>query len=151
MCSCTLTFNCIFYEWYNLWYYIYHIVLFELHHSSLGSCDWHTPTLCPPWQCGSVTVHDCPTPSECGGASGECVVTDVILSSQLGQPRENKDALPRHVQLTLGEWQQHGSKLSCMPTPHRQSPTGGCGTASRTYSIHVGGLWQLEFHNQLPD
>ena len=132
MCSCTLTFNCIFYEWYNLWYYIHHIVLFELHHSSLGSCDWHTPTLCPPWQCGSVTVHDCPTPSECGGASGECVVTDVILSSQLGQPRENKDALPRHVQLTLGEWQQHGSELSCMPTPHPQSPTGGCGTPSRT-------------------
>ena len=28
-----------FYEWYSLGYYIYHIVLFELHHSSLGSCD----------------------------------------------------------------------------------------------------------------
>ena len=40
--------------------------------------------------------------AECGGVPGEWVVTDVIPASQLGQPREKKHTLPKHVQLTLG-------------------------------------------------
>ena len=43
------------------------------------------------------------------------MVTEVILSDQLGQPRENKDALPRHIQLTLGEY--CGSNM-VVPTSH---------------------------------
>ena len=39
---------------------------------------------------------------DCSGPSGDWVVTGIIPSSQLGHPRE-KDSLPRHVQLTLGE------------------------------------------------
>jgi len=62
-----------------------------------------------------MTVHIWPPPSDCSGTPGECVVTDIILSDQLGQPRENKDALPRHIQLTLGEY--CGSKM-VVPTSH---------------------------------
>ena len=49
--------------------------------------------------CVCVCVCVC---AECGGVPGELVVTDVIPASQLGQPREKKHTLPKHVQLTLG-------------------------------------------------
>ena len=49
--------------------------------------------------CVCVCVCVC---AECGGVPGEWVVTDVIPASQLGQPREKKHTLPKHVQLTLG-------------------------------------------------
>ena len=53
---------------------------------------------------GNAWDNDYPTPLECGVDPGECIVTNVILSSQFGQPRE--DQLPKHVQPALSEWRK---------------------------------------------